>query len=303
MKLLDKDLLLLNRQGFIPGPKESLDRFSKRIENARSFAKNPSVIFVREKEKPPFSLDQRVAYHDWEWPLVHIQSLYDISPDWLVGYYQNEKLNFSQGAQTWIFETPSNERLPLLQFRKSLKKGTHLKIYSRDEILSHEAIHAARVAFDEPVHEEIFAYGSSNNFFRRQLGPLIRKPLEIMIFFLLVMITMSFQLLSLLSYDPIFVLLFKISLAGAGFYLTMGIFRLAKTNYRLKKTYKKLEKLLGKSSTARAVVFRLTDREIYKFSKMKVEEIKNYSLKQKEKELRWKVLWLAYFHQKSKPSP
>lgn len=49
---------------------------------------------------------------------------------------------------------------------------------TEEEILAHEAIHVCRMAFDEPIFEEMLAYQTSPSHFRRFFGPLIRHPYE-----------------------------------------------------------------------------------------------------------------------------
>ena len=57
--------------------------------------------------------------------------------------------------------------------------------------------------------------------------------------------------------------------------------------------FKKLIEILKNKKQAKAVIFRLTDREIKRFSKMKLEEIERYA--KSEKSLRWRVIFEAYF--------
>ncbi|NGX53159.1 MAG: hypothetical protein KR126chlam5_01472, partial [Candidatus Anoxychlamydiales bacterium] len=41
--------------------------------------------------------------------------------------------------------------------------------------------------------------------------------------------------------------------------------------------------------------FRLTDKEIFKFAKMKKNEIEDYIFESKEKSLRLRLIYLSYF--------
>jgi len=71
--------------------------------------------------------------------------------------------------------------LPWVQLKKSLKKGSLLN-YHRVDLLSHEAIHVARMGFQEPFFEECLAYRTSSRRWRRFLGPLFTFSWEPFLF-------------------------------------------------------------------------------------------------------------------------
>lgn len=291
----DQELVQLNKRGLIPGPKETEAAFAKRVETCLELSCQPLSFFQKHSQLPPFRLEKPVAYYDWEWPSLHLRRLYDISPDWVMAYYENKGLNFLQGAQTWILEDSSNTRLPLVQFRTSLRKGFYLRMYSRDEILAHEAVHAARSCFDEPLSEEILAYATSKSFLRKHFGALVREPKEAIIFLLLLFSALLFQVISLWADSLFFEYCFKIFLAFLCSYIGAGLFRLALAKLYLKRTLQNLEKLFKDERIARAVLFRLTDGEIRQFSKKPFKQLLDIARDLKNKSLRWKMLWVCYF--------
>ena len=142
------------RRGLIRGPREDEEAFARRCAQCQPIAGE-------------------------EWAIAHrrTQELFGFTVDWVPLTYSNQKLPFWEGAATWISETG----LPHIQLRKAFKKGRHLG-YSRDEILAHESVHAARMAFDEPRFEEIIAYQTSKSPLRRFFGPLFRRTWESALF-------------------------------------------------------------------------------------------------------------------------
>ncbi|KKK75180.1 hypothetical protein LCGC14_2876330 [marine sediment metagenome] len=182
-----------------------------------------------------------------------------------------------------------------MQFRKILRHKPYLFIYTLDEILAHEAVHSIRVAFDEPKTEEIFSYMTATNVFRKVLGPIIRSEKEVFLFFGLMggyftsQISWVLSNLKLFSYVSMLFGFFVLSL------ITFGLIRLFFVRRKVKKTSKKLFKIFKCKKKSRAVLFRLTDKEIFEFSKMKKDKIKDFIFESKEKSLRLRLIYLSYF--------
>jgi hypothetical protein len=294
--ILDEDLLRLNKEGFIPGPNEKEEDFLKRIDFSKKMIKDPNLFFTDQNQKKPFNLEDRILKPRWNWTRAQLLHLFDVSPKELALFYSDESLHFFQAAATWILSVGKNNiKIPVLQFRKILKRKPYLFIYTLDEILAHEAIHSIRVAFDEPKTEEIFSYMTATSVFRRVLGPIIRSSKEVLLFFSLIGGYFIFQILWMLSFISFFSivsLLFGISTLSI---LSYGLIRLFFVKRKCRKTFKKLFKILKNKTFARAVLFRLTDSEIYKFSKMKKEKVIDCIKNMKDHSLRMKMIYLAYF--------
>ncbi|MBI5346337.1 MAG: hypothetical protein HZB76_04270 [Chlamydiae bacterium] len=291
----DEHLLELNQQGFIPGPIESEEEFLQRVEFTKKLSKSPKKFFEEENSEPPFAIDDKVLKPRWNWTRAQLHYLFDMAPFDLAMFYTDEKLTFFQGAATWILAFGKNNiRLPLIQFRKKLKNASYLGFYTLDDILAHEAVHAARVAFDEPKTEELFAYMSSSSSLRRILGPLIRSPLEVFIFFSAFGLCFLSELFFLFSENAIFSYLFLFFFFSSLFLLSFGLARLFLVRYKVSLTYRKLKKLLKDKKKARSVLFRLTDDEIEKFASTYPEQIADFIESQKEMNLRLRLIYLAY---------
>jgi hypothetical protein len=285
-----EELLLLNREGFIPGPNESYEAFMKRVSLTKRLYEDGNKFF--EKEKPPFKLNDRLKKPDLSWVNPTLLNLFDISACKYPVYFSNEKLNFLQGAATWFLDF-EGINVPLLQIRKNLKKGSYLRIYELEDVLAHEVVHFARAGFDEKIFEEFLAYSTSSRFIRKVFGPLFDNFKEICWFFGFLSIFLVSQYISIffesILFSGLFVFAFLAVFGSTIFYMGRLFFRKKIFNGCLKK----LIKILKDKKLAKAVIFRLTDREIKKFFKMKLEDIKDYV--KSEKSLRWKVIFEAYF--------
>ncbi len=246
----EKELLSLNAQGMIPGPGESEEAFMARVKILKSHSR----------------LDALPRAH-WNLSRHRLIELFDFEPECLAAFYSNRSLTPWQGAATWIEEG----NIPLIQLREGFRKGSYLG-YGRSEILSHEAIHAARSAFDEPMAEEFFAFMASETPWRRMLGPILRRPWEAWLFLSTLFIGLFFPLGSGIS----------------ALLAIMALVRLARLHRRMGKASQCLLMALGSVKKARSVLFRLTDAEIKKFAKG--EEFFSYARKQSC--LRWRLLQL-----------
>lgn len=260
--LSDAELLGYNQRGLIPGPHEDEEAFLKRISALRN----------------PLPLEE------WGEAGEITARLFDFRADWIPIAYSNAQLMPWHAAMTWI-----SEEGPSIQLRKAFKKGSYLRTYFRDEVLAHEAVHGARMAFDEPRFEELFAYCTSKKNWKRLLGPLFRFSWESTLFAFLLLCPLLSQSASLFFQDHWgFQLLYW--LPGIG--LALALFRLLWARRRFQQCLSRITSCLKDETKAAAFLFRLTDREIELFSRLSQPELKAYFAQQTS--LRWRLLSLAY---------
>jgi len=207
------------------------------------------------------------------------KELFDINPDWVWMIYDNKGLRFWEGGCTWIKQGHTT-----LQLKKIFQKKASYLGYSREEIIAHELVHVVRSAFEEPIFEEILAYQSSPSSFRRFCAPLFRNTKE-SIFFILA--------LSVFFASTFFDILQTIALTGFCCLIIGGLLRLLWTQRTFERSKKKLSKLVGKEKVL-AVMLRLTDREIIRFSKMRENEITAYAKKMAKIQIRWQQIFESY---------
>lgn len=252
MSLTDQELLDLNQRGLIPGPQESEEEFLQRLAKIEAVKANGVPLLSS----------------DWEEAYAALEPLFGIRPDWICAYYSSKGLPFWQAAATWI-----EGSIPSIQLKPPFQEGSYYKLYSRKEVLAHEAVHAARTAFNEPRFEEVFAYQTSMRGFSRWIGPLFKRSWE------------SYLLISLvpLLATP----LFSLPLLAIAF----GSLRLAHAHWHLHLCTKKLTTLV---KNPQAILLRLTDREIFLFGRMSQEAILTYV--SKGDSLRLRVLRLLIFN-------
>lgn len=249
--MTDRDLLALDIAGLIPGPGETEEKFLLRVQETKSR--------YEEGEKIPEA--------HWDWVRELLYELFHVKPLYISAFYSNKGLTPWQGGASWI----ENKKLKAIQLRQNLKKGSYLKIYNREEILAHEAVHAARSAFNEDASEEFFAYMTSEKKYRRILGPIFRRPWEAWPLLLFV--------LGGSIWPPLYLC--------ASFWIALGFFRLMRHHLRLKRAAALILQKTKDARTTRAVLFRMTDEEIQIFSK------KNLSIDlfaKKQNCLRWIVI-------------
>jgi hypothetical protein len=287
----DEQLLSYNKCGWIPGPEEDEESFSQRISFGKELFEDPFNFFEKKESAPPFSLEKKLLKPRWSWTSTYLLDLYDFSPAHILAFFHNHELSPFQAGSCWIFEV---ERIPItfIQLREALIKGSFLKIYSLEELLAHEATHAARAAFREPEFEEFFAYATSSSFLRRFLGPLAGSPKGLFFFGSTFCCTLLFEWLSFFFQGP-FVFLSLLFGWGLFFSLAYVFFRLLRKRWIFRRAYQNLFAILKERKKTMATLFRLKDLEIKNFSRMNKEEIVDFVMK--EPSLRYRLLRGAYF--------
>lgn len=251
--MTDAELLRLNARGFIPGPSETEETFLNRVASVQK-------RWEQEGQIPRAHLD---------WVRLHLKEIFDFEPDCLPVFYSNRSLAIWQGAACWI----EGGKLASVQLREALRRGSYWG-YQRDEILAHEAVHAARSAFEEPRTEEFFAYLVSEKWWNRAFGPMIRRPWEVWPFLLGIGTGLFFPYVNL----------------GAAAWLGLGCLRLLRLHRCLRKAGKNLMRVVPEGKKARAILLRLTDQEIALLAK----GADIAALAARQHCLRWRLIRLAY---------
>jgi hypothetical protein len=280
--LTDERLLDLNRRGLIPGPLEEEDAFEKRAEYC---------LHLPEHLELPIQTDVL------EKPNIELQYFYDVVVDWIPVIFSNERLAPWHGGCAWIFQFAENTpTAAMIQLRQVFgKQPRYLGIYDRDELLTHELVHVGRMKFEERRFEEMLAYETSTSAFRRWFGPLIQSSWESVLFVMVLAAILVFDifLVAVGHHDgyEIAAMLKLIPLAM----LLMALIRLAVKRRQYGKCLARLESCLQSGHSARAVAYRLTDKEIVAFGSLSDEKVREYARLQSKEELRWKTIVLAYF--------
>ena len=251
--------LELNRRGLVPGPEESETAFFARCNRAIPIISSPQSTLTHQ--------------------------LFGVIPDWIEIHYQAKGLRFWEAACTWI-EGDSIR----IQLHPALLKNKKHWGYKPEEIIAHEFAHAVRGAFEESIFEEILAYRTSSSPLRRFWGPLLRTATESLygVLALFACTIASF-------FEPFG----WIAWCAAVGLLGLAVTRLANAQRIFNRALHKIAHLLShqkpEKNRALAVMLRLTDKEIIRFSKMESHEINAYSVKMAKTHLRWQQIRAAYF--------
>lgn len=272
MSLSNEELISLSQKGFWPGPDETEFHFLRRVK-------------LTKKERLPGKAEEEALRKT----NALTKSLFGFSCDEIPFVFEDKGLSFWEGGALWI-EEEQGTSLPHVQLKRKLQKGSYL-MYKLEEVLSHEMLHAARIAYNEPRFEEILAYKTSKHPLRRYLGPMFRTSKEAGFFLLLLLAGLFLEMLSATG---------KIALTAPWmafpfFWLCFLYARTRISHRTFEKTQRKIQGVLGKSSNSLAVMARLTDQEIKVFSKASPEQIKQTFKEGKEKELRLAVIYQQYF--------
>lgn len=247
-----------DRRGWIPGPDEEEKAYLARVEALEHFFSHP-----------PETIDCFLTDRDWESANARMEALYDCAADWIIAHYSNDQLSFFQGAATWIVRK-KELRIPIIQLKEKFESGSLLKLYGRDEVLAHEAVHAVRMQFDEPKFEEIFAYRTSKRWWRRWFGPLFQKPWEAYLFIALLLFPLACEIFEILGFQVPYGLYIRLIPLV---YFVWLLSRLLFYRWTLARALKNMCKGLLNPEKKWAAALRMTDREIFQFAFSKKEKL------------------------------
>lgn len=265
MNLKFNDYLDLNKEGIFPGPKETEEQFFHRIQKLRTEIALPGTGLSPEEWRAAHQITGRI---------------FDIQPMWVPAFYQNKKISFWEAAAVWDCDGRS-----VIQLRNQLAKGKW-GVVKQEEVLAHEAAHAARMAFNEHRFEEMICYQTSRFSWRKRLGPLFRRPWEAALCVIFAALGCLFNFLGF----------FSLALIIPWLPFCFFLLRLYRDHSRFQSCLQNIQFLLKKPDRALAVVLRLTDREIVFFSKASREEILSYVQAQKT-DLRWSIITNVYLNE------
>jgi hypothetical protein len=261
---------ILNQRGLIPGPQETEEQFSLRVDRALTLAKphDPRLNEALSKTK----------------------ELYDIAPDWVPVKESKEGLAFWHAGCLWITQEENEPPQALLQLKPTSRLTT-------TEIVSHELCHAARITYEEEQFEEMLAYRTATARWRRFWGPLIQSTKESAAFMVSLILVLCANFLWILIPDRIPIQsIFALALVPC-FLLLFWTYRLFWRHRILNRALKQLTLLLGNEKRALSLLFRLSDREIDQFQKMSPVQITDYVLEHKTLSFRWHFLASQYFEE------
>lgn len=269
-----------NKQGLIPGPKETEENYLKRSEFCLAEL-NHLIARFAPKDFKEYDCELKSS---WLKQAADLNRPYAIAPLWVPLFFSNWKMMPWQGASTWIFQLEEN--MPtgaMIQLRKSLyKRESLLGLYSKEELIAHELCHVARMEFEEPKYEEFLAYRTSKRVFSRYFGPLVQSVSESRWFMILLLMILILEVFYL--YQGAYHLMFN------PWIYSLPLVLLSTSAIRLFFRHRTLEKTAKK--VGEEILFRLTDSEIEKIAKLSKEEVANFMNEQTS--FRWQFIRECY---------
>jgi hypothetical protein len=265
MDTSEDQLQSLTLRGIFPGPLESSGDFFVRASS-----------FVPQK------------HQDCLLSASLLSKIFNTTPDWVQIETGSKGLFFWEGAATWIEENAEGVRSCKVQLKDTLLT----RLYPKEELIAHEIVHAMRLMFDEKRFEEVLAYQTSKNRFRRYFGPFFSDPTESKCFIALLLASWAIYWVEGI---------FNVHLGGSSVLflplcaLGWGVFRVRRSQRVLSAALRNLEAVVGQRAPPLAIAICLTDSEIEQFATSTPEEIHTFAAKAKEHSLRWRQLFVTYF--------
>lgn len=292
--ILDADLLKYNREGLIPGPHEDENAFMKRVSHCLGIKQK----LKKAPHAPPLGEEvDDIATACGADPYALTQTLFDIKPTWIPMFFSNYQLAPWHGGCAWIFQlSPDELTAAFLQ----LRKGRSM-FYAQSEIVAHEVAHVGRMAFEEPLFEELLAYQTSPYFWRRWLGPIVQSAKESTFFFLVLFLLIAFDAYLLVTAQGELLWLATWLKLLPAMAVVAAIIRLVRRHRSFNSTLAVLKATVGDLQRAQAIIYRLQDREIISFAKLDPAKIRQYAAQEKCLSLRWRLIALAYFNHQNFP--
>ena len=281
-----ESLVELDAMGLLIAPGETLHLYKERqtvlfshleqiyteLEESGAVTLLDWITLEKDQCIPHEIMDEAGAIND---------AYYGFKIDWVPGFFLSKSLGFLWGG--CAISLPE-DHLSIFLIRANFAKQHKWLIYRRDELISHELCHIARLPMADRSFEELFAYRSSPSGFRRYMGNCFQYAIDAVLFivpFFLMLAAQICQQFLHLTWLPIYP--FWILAASYPIFLMV---RNQIIRNRFFKAKRKL-KSIG-INNALPLLFRSTKSEILEMSK--TDDIRSYIDKKSGSELRWKVI-------------
>ena len=286
------ELVLLDSQGYFLAPGEEREAFLERVSALQKFQVD---VQKQLDETGKFQLEDLVYFKDEcvsEKDLYACQNqskyIYQFQLNFVPAFFSSKGLNFLFGGMAISFEDTENkykkgELFSIFQLRKCFRNKEKFLIYTRNEIISHEACHVARAPFHALEYEELFAYQTSDSAFRRFVSPMLWRGSDMVILMLLLLLVFAGQVYGFIASDFSYYMYGWVPFFSYLSFLSIRSYFSRKAFSRLRS---KIVKLCKKPELVDAVMFRMTDIEIREAEK--ASNIVDYL--GSKKDLRWQVI-------------
>ncbi len=286
-------LVDLDSHGILLAPGESAEIFKQRLimlrnhlEEIHSELENNgeihlfSNITLEKSKRIPRAILAEAAEID--------KKHYAFAIDWVPGFFLSKSLGFLWGGCAISF--PENN-LSIFLIRASFAKKKKWLMYRRDELLSHELCHVARMPIGDRSFEELFAYKLSPSRLRRVFGGCFQYTWDAILFIVPFFLLVGAQATRYLLNDPYW-------LPIEPFWAVVPLYPLflLARNHWLRGKFFKAKANLEAAGVAdpMPILFRMTKREIFEFAgfggKCDLPAIQTHLQSKTKTDLRWKII-------------
>lgn len=261
----------LFEMGFLPVPGQSEELYRKvalsHLDRHQLFQKHLKTSLS----------DTLLASYQMEGPLSYFHALWKVRPFWITALFSKTSMSpFHLGAL--CAEPFEGEDIHFIQIHSRMATRSDFWGYKRDLILVHELIHLLRLSLDKGPFEEFIAYDSDPLAMRRLLGPFFSSSWMPALF----MSQLWFFFIGMLSLMDLLPWMSFLDSPLAFYGLTsIAVSSFVPWVYFLKHSYvwHRFQKKIKSSpwtSSRRAIILGLHEKEIRAFSKLDVSLWKSY---------------------------
>ncbi len=277
----------LDSKGLLVAHNEKLEDFKQRLLNLIDVTNdfNKSIETESISDYLPFlsiKSEDRVDVQLLDEATKITEGRYKFSINWVPSFFSSKGLGLFGGACAISF---TEIGLSIFLIRNAFKDSPKWIIYKREELLSHELCHIARMPLQDMNLEEHFAYNISFSAFRRYIGNCFQTQYDAIFFFIPIFIMLLSEIAQIFLFPNLWIFPFVI------FAFLYPTYLLIKNHYT-RKTFFKAEKKLKSLNIKDTypILFRSRSKEIAELAKLKTDNILDWINDKATNELRWKII-------------
>ncbi len=280
-------LVGLDRRGFLLGPDETLEDYARRLQtleaNLAELEDELAATGRVEIDGLTLPAADRIPPEIFAESRQMTRQLFGFAIDWVPGFFVDPSFSWLFGGCAFSYYP---DFLALFIIRRSFASKPRWLIYRRDELLSHELCHVARIAMESRIYEETFAYQTATSRFRRLAGSLFRTPADSFLLLGSTMLLLVAQIIRVFVYPPMPIVWFWGWLGGVLAFLLVRHCRAGRLFNRAVRAFEAIYPGRGL-----AMAFRCSDSEVMEIGKMRGRGAPESWLREKTaSSVRWKVI-------------
>ena len=285
-------LIDMDKQGFIPGPREGVSDFRERVartaaETAKFNAELDAAGHMKVFDVCEVVPADRIAPELLEEAARITEARFGFAARHVPGFYLRRGMGPFWGG-CMLGDPESGFAVFLL--RDAFRTRTRFLSCRRDELLAHELCHTARQSLNDPETEEFFAYRTSDSPLRRYLGGCFITDRDAWGFVLPALLLPAAELIRarLVPDFPVWI-----------FWLLAAVYPLwlLARNFRTRRLVRRARRAVAAAGAENpdAVLFRCTGSEIAELGRLSGPEVARIVRERREVSPRWAVLAGRFF--------